>query len=377
MRYRHWLLTKNYKSNKVLTNDEIISLINQSNDVTYYVFQLEKGSKENTKHHHLFISYKNAKYTNTMINKFPGFHIKEVTNTPEKVVEYCKKEDSRLSEPVEFGSLPQQGKRKDLEKIYDMIKDDYTDAEIREIYPSQYMRFYRNIEHIRQQLKYEKFKKIFRKLEVTYIYGSPGSGKSKSVIDKHGYENIYRVTDKRHPFDMYEGQDVVVFEEFRSSFTFDEILNYLDGYPLILPARYNQKVACYTKVYIITNIVLDKQYMKKQENDPESFQAFCRRIHKIQHYSFEDATKSKVIIKEYQGVNNYLKELKLKDYIERYSNELERIKFNSGKFNKPLIYVDWFDNEDDLKYYDEQLNKKFGFSIPQGKELTLEDLLGQ
>jgi hypothetical protein len=146
------------------------------------------------------------------------------------------------------GHPPQQGKRKDLEVMYEMVKDGATNEEIRERFTNSYLKYFRNVEYVRQQIKYEEFLEVFRDLEVTYIYGSPGTGKSKYVIDTHGYRNVYRITDKKHPFDMYEGQDVIVFEEFRSSFMFDEMLNYLDGYPLILPARYNQKVACYTKV---------------------------------------------------------------------------------------------------------------------------------
>ncbi len=38
------------------------------------------------------------------------------------------------------------------------------------------------------------------------------------------------------------------------------MLNYLDGYPLKLEARYSDKTACYTKLYIISNISLEEQY---------------------------------------------------------------------------------------------------------------------
>jgi hypothetical protein len=75
-----------------------------------------------------------------------------------------------------------------------------------------------------------KFSKIFRILEVTYIYGQTGKNKTRSVMDKYGYENVYRVTKYDHTaFDTYRGQDVVMFEEFRSSFKIEEMLNYLDG----------------------------------------------------------------------------------------------------------------------------------------------------
>ena len=38
------------------------------------------------------------------------------------------------------------------------------------------------------------------------------------------------------------------------------MLNHLDGYPLLLPCRYFNRQACFTKVFIITNIPPDAQY---------------------------------------------------------------------------------------------------------------------
>ena len=60
---------------------------------------------------------------------------------------------------------------------------------------------------------------------------------------------MYRVTDYKHPFDSYCGEEVLVLEEFRSDFPIGSILNYLDIYPIQLPAGYNNKQACYHYVW--------------------------------------------------------------------------------------------------------------------------------
>lgn len=104
-------------------------------------------------------------------------------------------------------------------------------------------------------------------------------------MEKYGYSNCYRVTDYQHPFDSYNGQDIVIFEEFRSSLKIQDMLNYLDGYPLDLPCRYNNKIACFTKVYIISNISLNDQYYDIQRNYEETWKAFLRRIHEVQVFS--------------------------------------------------------------------------------------------
>ena len=63
------------------------------------------------------------------------------------------------------------------------------------------------------------------------------------------------------------------------------MLNYLDIYPLSLPARYNDRTACYTKVYITSNIPLEKQFMDVQRRRPETWKAFLRRIHRVYEYT--------------------------------------------------------------------------------------------
>ncbi|MGB8451112.1 MAG: hypothetical protein WCD89_02165 [Anaerocolumna sp.] len=59
------------------------------------------------------------------------------------------------------------------------------------------------------------------------------------------------------------------------------MLIYLDGYPIELPCRYANKIACFTKVYIITNIPLSNQYEGTQREYAETWGAFLRRIHRV------------------------------------------------------------------------------------------------
>ena len=62
--------------------------------------------------------------------------------------------------------------------------------------------------------------------------------------------------------------------------------NLLDCYPVTLPARYTNKQACYTKIFIISNISIDKQYLPVQYEHYEIYRAFLRRINHI--WKFED-----------------------------------------------------------------------------------------
>lgn len=57
-----------------------------------------------------------------------------------------------------------------------------------------------------------------------------------------------------------------------------------------MPARYNNKLAMFTKVYIVSNIPLKDQYKETQLLEPQTYEAFLRRINAV--YNFD---KSKEI----------------------------------------------------------------------------------
>ena len=228
--------------------------------------------------------------------RFYGAHIEAARGTHRENRDYIRKEgkwrDSEKSETnkpetfEESGELPVESERrvKQAEAIFAMVEDGASNAEILRECPSAMLHLTR-IEQARQTLLEEKYRKAFRKLEVAYIWGETGVGKTRGVMEKHGYENVCRVTNYAHPFDSYSGQDVIVFEEFRSSLPLSDMLCYLDGYPLMLPCRYADRAACYTKVYILSNIPLEKQYPNIQLEEPASFEAFKRRLTSVYRIS--------------------------------------------------------------------------------------------
>ena len=76
------------------------------------------------------------------------------------------------------------------------------------------------------------------------------------------------------------------------------MLMYCDIYPVELQARYSNKIACYTTVYIVSNWSLEKQYIESQENDKETWLAFLRRITKVLIFEKND-------IHEFSSVKDY------------------------------------------------------------------------
>ena len=158
-----------------------------------------------------------------------------------------------------------------------MLDSGASDVEIIREFPT-WMKHLKALDSARQALTSEQYQNTFRNLTVHYLWGKTGVGKTRFVMEKYGYENVYRVTNYAHPFDSYHSEPVILFDEFRSDLPLKDMLKYLDGYPLRLPCRYEDKVACYSTVYLISNIPLDKQYPNVQQDEPESWRAFLRRI---------------------------------------------------------------------------------------------------
>lgn len=306
-KFRYYFLTINNPIDKGYTHEKIKELINELGKKKYWCMSDEKGLKEGTLHTHIYIIFENAASFKRIQEIFSGAHIDVVKGMPTQVRDYIMKDGKWKEHPKaetkiegsqeEWGVCPvnKQGKRTDLTYLYEQIASDVPTSEIIEKNP-KYMLRMTEIEKVRQMLLYTKYKSVFRELDVTYIWGDSGTGKTRGVMEQYGYENVYRITSYgEHPFDNYQGQDVIVFEEFRSSFRLQDMLNYLDGYPLQLPCRYADKVACYTKVYIITNIPLEKQYDTFQTTQKQSWEAFKRRIHHFKEYKKVSYTDVEII----------------------------------------------------------------------------------
>ncbi len=288
-RSRKWQLTINNPKEHMLEHPTIEVLL-AGLSLIYYCMCDETG-EEGTYHTHVFLHAKNAISFSRLKELFPSAHIEKAYGTPQENRDYVRKEGKYLNSEKkttnhietfeEWGELQEekQGRRTDIEDILYMIKEGCTPLEIIEKHP-QFMNNPTAYDYVRGQIQKEAANK-WRDVEVTYIYGDTGAGKTRYVTDQcGGYEGYYRVTDYQHPFDDYDGQDTIVFDEFRGDIPISAMLNYLDGHPCDLPCRYHNKKALWTRVFIISNIPLQYQY-KGEFIDSATMNAFLRRINSV------------------------------------------------------------------------------------------------
>jgi len=81
------------------------------------------------------------------------------------------------------------------------------------------------MDRIRQDILEERYRNDFRQLSVTYIFGPTGTGKTRHVMEENSYGNVFRVTDYDHPFERYNSEFQICFEESRSSLMIGDIVS--------------------------------------------------------------------------------------------------------------------------------------------------------
>ncbi len=254
-----------------------------------------------------------------------GMHFKATRGTKEQAEDYIYKRGVFEEKGEEvlytcvFGEIKgKQGQRTDISVIYDLIKSGCSDFEILEIEPGC-MKYLDKISACREIIRYEEFKNKRRlDMRVEYWYGVPGSGKTSGVLNLYGDANVYIISDYQHPWDNYKGQDIVLFDDFDyTKIDIQQLLRWLDVYPLQLPCRYNNKTACYTKVFFTSNLAFDAMYMYVQRETPLIWEAFCRRFHLLKEF------KKDGIRTEYT-VDQYLNRWRVSRDFQKVSKEAEQ-----------------------------------------------------
>ena len=270
-----------------------------------YFCMADEIATTGTYHTHIFLFSPSPMRFSTVKNRFSTAHIEKAYGSAKANRAYILKEghwaDTDKAETSvsgtfeEWGDLPAE-KEEEAPEMFKLIQDLRAGKSVMEIIednPKLAFRI-REIETLRQAILEEKYSAENRALEVTDLYGASGTGKTRGIFEKHDRKSICRITDygSRNGvrFDAYHCQDVLVLEEFHSQIPISAMLNYLDIYPLTLPARYTDRTACYTKVYITSNIPLEEQYRDIQRYQMETWRAFLRRVQNVIEYLPDGST---------------------------------------------------------------------------------------
>lgn len=288
---RKYQLTINNPQEKEITHELIREKLKSRSGLLYYAMADEIG-ENGTLHIHIYAAFSSPVRFSTIKMLFPSAHIENAHGSSAENRAYILKEGEKYADKAEtsvegtfeeWGELPTdvgKGFRSDLALLFQLVRDGLTTNEIIEVNPDL-IKYMSHIDKVRQMRLEEENKDNFRIITVTYIFGKTGTGKTRYVMEKEGYSSVYRVTDYKNPFDSYKGENVILFDEFSSSVKIQDMLNYLDGYPLELPCRYANKRALFTEVCIVSNLPLESQYPYEQKENKDIWKAFLRRINQV------------------------------------------------------------------------------------------------
>jgi len=191
---------------------------------------------------------------------------------------YCSKAETHVRGPWEAGDRPQQGKRSDLDSVVKLVKDRQPITKIADQCSSSFIQYSRGICNLKHMLNVSPSN---RDIDVTVLYGSPGSGKTKKAFSS--CDNPYFVVMPADWWDGYDGQDTIIFDDFYGQVKISDMLRYLDRYPLQLPVKGGFTWAMWTKVYITSNTPPASWYQGHCTIPSEVYAALTRRITRVEH----------------------------------------------------------------------------------------------
>jgi hypothetical protein len=164
----------------------------------------------------------------------------------------------------------QQGKRNDLLEIKQLLDEGKTSSDIAESHFSKWVVYRRSF----QAYAARKIPKRNWKTLVHVYWGRTGTGKTRFVHDQVQDERFWSPGDFKW-FDGYDGQPIVIIDDYRGEYELPLFLKLCDRYPMQVPIKGGFVNWAPRKIYITSNTSPDTWYSNA---DNWSFQAFRRRL---------------------------------------------------------------------------------------------------
>lgn len=256
-RHRRWFLTVPAEGEKGVSKDEIEDALAPYES---YLGQLEQGEGvTNYRHWQLVLCHSEPVRFSTLRRKLPTAHLEPVRDLRASLA-YVQKEDTRVpdAEPLVKGEIspgPGQGHRSDLDELRRRILDGQETADELILSDSGAWRHSRLVGDLVSARDRHRQEGKLRDVQVRVVFGSTGTGKTSAAIQ--GLQELGSVCRVTHwgsgAFDGYDGQDALILDEFAGQPPLEELLTWLDVYPVALPARYRPRQAAFVRVVLCSN----------------------------------------------------------------------------------------------------------------------------
>lgn len=248
--------------------------------------QVEQCPETKKEHLQLYVEFSKPVRPSAIQKIMHGAHCEYRRGTVQEAQDYCSKEDTRLRGPWSSGQMsPGQGFRSDLESIREEIKEGKTELQIAEGHFANWARYYKAF------IRYANLLIQPRNwaTEVHILWGSPGTGKTRSVYDLYGQDRIYSVPRSGGGpvwFDGYDGRrhDVVLIDDFYGWIPLNFLLPMCDRYPFQVPVKGSFIEFVPKYIYFTSNKPWTDWYQWEEERLMPLKPAFERRITSKTHF---------------------------------------------------------------------------------------------
>lgn len=263
-----WCFTLNNPEDYGATVASVRNLVEQEKKVHYAVLQYERGPA-GTPHiqgYWVLASKKRLQQVRALI---PGAHFEGARGSKAQNKTYCTKVETRIDGPWEFGEFVEERARSDLRAAVDSIRAGSSLQQLVQDHAVPFVRNNRGLVQLRTLLQPAKPRPD---LEVYYIFGESGTGKSRYAYARWG--DAY-VKPPSGWWDGYDGEEAVIWDDFRANhMMFAELLQALDRY------KYRGQIkggytAINCKVIVLTSIYTPEEACQFVHEPPEQF---VRRI---------------------------------------------------------------------------------------------------
>ena len=240
--------------------------------VSYHIFAKEVG-ESGTPHLQGYIEFENPRATGSgwkNLKKLMGeCHFESRRGTAHQASDYCMKDKDAVV--FKFGEISRQGARTDWAQATNEILSGREVVDVIQEQP-QLLPAIRALE----TLKKMSIQPIEREVRVTWLYGSPGSGKTRWVWTQ--YPDVYS-KPSGHWWDGYNGEETLLLDDFDADIPFAELLKVLDRYKYRVQVKGGFVGARWTRVFITTNNPPAEFYQTVSNR-----RALDRRIHEVREF---------------------------------------------------------------------------------------------
>ncbi len=250
-----------------------------NNICKYICFGLESATTTQKLHLQGIIIFPEAVSGTTVKRRLNSntIHI-EITRGVAASMQYCKKEGNYHEE----GTQPSgQGSRTDLTSMKVDIDEG---IEIEELYNKYFGNMIRYSHGVQRYLNLVSTLRTWKTIVICF-WGKSGTGKTRGVYE-HIFKCFHRATDiyiypGKGWFDGYNGQKIVIMDDFYGDIPYTTLLKILDRYPFTVPikgAHTNWKPIA---IYMTSNIHPKEWYPNMDDHNNKK--ALLRRFTLIEH----------------------------------------------------------------------------------------------